>query len=150
MSGVEAAGLTLAVLPLVRSAAKSYNDVLSPFLRFKRFTKEAKRYSKELEVQRTIFREECRSLLESVIDHDAASGMLELLAKELWSDYQLEEKIAQQLGESKQACVTLVELIEEQLRDIGDENDEFCTIADQERQVRALHCIEICVAKGPC
>ena len=82
MSGVEAAGLALAILPLILSAAKGYDNVLGPFIRYKRFAKEAKRYSKELDVQRTIFRNECRNLLEEVIEHDAASSMLELLTKE--------------------------------------------------------------------
>ncbi len=133
MSGIEAAGLALAILPLILSAAKRYDSVLGPFLRYKRFAREAKRYSKELDVQRTIFRNECRNLLEEIVEHDAASN---ILTKETWLDSQLENELLQQLGESKQACVTIIEMIEERLQDIEGENNEFCTIVDQERQVR--------------
>ena len=138
MSGIEAASLALAVLPLMLSAAKSYNDVLGPFLRYRRFAKEAKRYSKELDIQRTIFRNECRNLLEEIIEHDAASSMLELLTTETWSDRQLDLRLVEQLGESKQACVTKIGLIEEQLQDIESENEGFCSIVEQERQVRNI------------
>ena len=138
MAGLEAAGLALAVLPLVLSATKSYNDVLGPFLRYKRFAKEVKRYSKELDIQRTIFRNECRNLLEKIIEHNAASSMLEVLTNETWSDRQLDYRLVEQLGESKQACVTKIGLIEEQLQDIESENKEFCAIVEQERQVRTI------------
>lgn len=135
MSGVEGAGLALAILPLVLSAAKGYDNVLSPFFRYKKFAKEAKRYSRELDIQRTIFRNECRNLLEEIIEHDAASGMLDSLTKETWSDHQLDDQLIRQLGDSKQACVSIIELIEERLQDIEGENSDFSAIVEQERQV---------------
>ena len=138
MSGIEAAGLALAILPLILSATKNYNNALSPFLRYKRFAKETKTYSKELDVQRTLFRNECRNLLEKIIEHDAASSMLELLTRETWSDSQLERRLVEHLGDSTQACVMKIELIEEQLRDINAENSGFCSIVEQERQVRTI------------
>lgn len=135
MSGIEGAGLALAILPLVLSAAKGYDNVLDPFFRYKRFAKEAKRYSRELDIQRTIFRNECRNLLEEIIEHDAASSMLGSLTKETWSNHRLEDRLVQQLGESKQACVSIIELIEERLQDIEGENIDFSAIVEQERQV---------------
>lgn len=135
MSGIEGAGLALAILPLVLSAAKGYDNVLSPFFRYKRFAKEARIYSRELDIQRTIFRNECRNLLEEIIEHDAASGMLDSLTKETWSDHRLEDRLLQQLGESKQACVSIIELIEERLQDIEGETSDFSAIVEQERQV---------------
>ena len=135
MSGFEAAGLALAILPLVVSAAKRYDSVLSPFLRYKRFAKEARIYSKELEIQRTIFRNECRNLLERVIDHDAATSMLNLCSHEPWSDAHLDSQLVQQLGESWKACVAIIELIEERLIDVEVENQGFGAIVDHELQV---------------
>ena len=134
---MEGAGLALAILPLVFSAAKRYDSVVTPFLRYKEFAKEAKTYSKELRIQSTIFRNECRNLLEEVIDHDAASSMLNLLSQETWSDNYLDAQLVQQLGESWKACTEIIELIEERLLDIEDENQCFGSIVDQERQVRS-------------
>ena len=135
MSGFEAAGLALAILPLVVSAAKRYDSVLSPFLRYKRFAKEVRIYLKELEIQRTIFRNECRNLLKRVIDHEAASSMLDLFTHEPWSDAHLDSQLVQQLGESWKACVAIIELIEERLIDVEVENQGFGAIVEQELQV---------------
>lgn len=132
MSGIEVAGLALAILPLVVSTAKRYDSALSPYLRYRRFAKEAKLYSKGLEIQRTIFRNECRNLLERVIDHDTASGMLNLLSQEPWSDAHLDAQLVQQLGESWKACVAIIELIEGQLSEVEVENQGFGAIVDQE------------------
>lgn len=38
-------------------------------------------------------------------------------------------------GESKQACVSIIELIEERLQDIESENSDFSAIVEQEREV---------------
>ncbi|KAL8712535.1 MAG: hypothetical protein Q9225_006933 [Loekoesia sp. 1 TL-2023] len=133
MSGVEVASLAVAFLPLVLSAAKSYDNVLGPFLRYRRFAVEARRYHKELDIQRTIFRNECRDLLEKVIEHDAASDMLEALNKEVWSNPQLESSLSQQLGKSKQACIMIIELIEERLQDVEGENIGFHAVLEHER-----------------
>lgn len=51
------------------------------------------------------------------------------------SDHRLEDRIIQQLGESKQACVSIIELIEERLQDIESENSDFSAIVEQEREV---------------
>ena len=138
MSGFEAAGLALAILPLIFSAAKRYDSVLGPFSRYKGFAKEAKIYSKELGIQRTIFRNECRNLLEEVIDHDAASSMLDSLSQETWSDAHIDAQLLQQLGESWQACKAIIEMIEERLLDVEVENQGFGAIVDQERQVLSI------------
>lgn len=139
MSGFEVAGLALAILPLIFSAAKRYDSVLSPFLRYKRYAREVKIYSKELGIQRTIFRNECRNLLEEVIDHDSASRMLDLLAQDAWSDRDLDAQLVRQLGESLNAYVAIIELVEERLQDVEVENEEFGAIVHQEQQVESSY-----------
>lgn len=135
MSGIEIAGLTLAVLPILLSAAQLYSNCLSPFSRYKRFAKEARDYHKELEIQRTIFRNQCRNLLEEVIDHDEASSMLNSLTQQAWKNQRLDEQLAQHLGESLRACVAIIELIEQRLRDISEESEGFKSIVEQEKKV---------------
>ena len=139
MSGAEAS-LALAVLPLVLSAVKHYDDALDPLRRYRGFVREAQKLAKELEVQRTIFRDECRNLLEDVTDHDAASGMLRKLSEEEWSNTQLENRLIQHLGESKQACIDVIDLIEERLREIDTENRKFgAVLTDAYCQVKIFN-----------
>lgn len=138
MSGVEIAGLALAVLPVLLSAAQQYNSCLGPFSRYKRFAKEARVYHKELEIQRTIFRIQCRNLLEEIVDHDAASSMLNSLTQTAWADKKLDEQLVQQLGESLEACIDLIDLIEQRLRDISAESQEFKSIVEQEKEVLVI------------
>lgn len=135
MSGFEVAGFALAVLPVLLSAAQQYNSCLGPFSRYKRFAKEARSYYKELEIQRTIFRIQCRNLLEEIVDHDAASSMLNSLTQKAWVDKKLDEQLVKQLGESLEACIDLIDLIEQRLRDISAESQEFKSIVEREKEV---------------
>lgn len=135
MSSIEIAGLTLAVLPMLLSAVQKYNNCLSPFGRYKRFAKEAQGYYRELDVQRIIFRSQCRGLLEEIVDHDEASSMLNSLTQKAWTNKYLDVKLAQQLGESLEACISIIELIEQRLQDIGGESEGFKSIVEQEKKV---------------
>ena len=141
MSGVEAiAGLALGILPLLISAAEHYDDCLRPFIRYKNFAKEADRFAHLLGVQKTIFRNQCRLLLEEIIEHDVASSMLSPSPSGAnhhpsWSDIDLEDQLSQLLGDSRDACVTTVEMIEERLRDIKGESQDLETTIDQDSRV---------------
>lgn len=137
MSGIEAAGLALAFLPLLIAAVKHYDDCLRPFLDYKHFAKEADRYRQQLSVQKTIFRGHCLILLKQVVEHDAASSMLRAADNPAWSDGVLESQISQMLGESKEACITTVVMIEENLREIESENQGLWTAIDEDHQVTA-------------
>lgn len=134
MSGIEVAGVALAVLPLLISAAQHYDNALRPFARYKRFTKEAKIYSKELGIQRTIFRNECRNLLEdtAAVDHDSVDVVLSSSSGDEWPTKRLDSQLDTQLGESRQAVFDAIQLIEETLQDIDKENLRFCAELDKE------------------
>lgn len=49
-----------------------------------------------------------------------------------WSDINLEEQLSQLLGDSRDGCVTTVEMIEERLRDIEGESQDLETTIDQD------------------
>ena len=138
MSGIEIAGLALGVLPLLISAAQHYDDCLRPLTRYKNFAKEADRFQDWLAIQKVIFRNQCRILLEEVIEHDIASSMLDGppgTNHPLWSDTELEGQFAQLLGDSKDACITTVRIIEERLGEIDSESQDLATTIDQDSQV---------------
>ena len=139
MSGVEAAaGLALGVLPLLISAAEHYNDSLRPFTRYKSFAKEADRFQNLLGIQKTVFRNQCRILLEEIVEHDVALSMLDGRSgvdHPSWSSVELEEQLARLLGESRNAYITTAEMIEERLRDIDAESQDLATAIDQDTRV---------------
>ena len=53
-------------------ATNHYDDCLSPFLRYNKRSKEAKKYHQQLEVLKNIYRNECLCLLEDVVEHEVA------------------------------------------------------------------------------
>ena len=110
MSGVETvAGLAVGVLPLLIAAAEHYDQCFRPFVRYKKIAKEADHFRNQLNIQRTIFRNQCRLLLEQIVEHDAASCMLKAPEDPSWHDAALDAKIGQLLGESREACVATIE-----------------------------------------
>ena len=115
---MEAAGLTIALLPLLISAAENYNNCIGPFLRYKRFSKEAGQFIQLLDVQKVIFRNECEILLENFIEKDVAASMLSNSNHPTWHDPQLHQQLVQLLGESEEACANIINLISGRLREV--------------------------------
>lgn len=137
MSGAEVVGFTLALLPLLISAAEHYDDCIRPILRYRKIVEEVHLFQRNLKVQRTIFRNQCRILLESVIEHDAAIRMLGVGSNDpSWGDVDLEEQLTEQLGASKEACATSIELINERLQSIGKESRDLQAVADPKQAVK--------------
>ena len=135
MSGVEtAAGLALAILPLLLSAAEHYEDCFRPFLRYKRFAKEADYFRRQFSVQKVIFKNQCRFLLEKVVDHDVAASILDGESIPSQSVKQLERNLNELLGQSKEPCVAIIEMIKAKLSDIESESQELGTTIEHERQ----------------
>lgn len=134
MSGFEAAGLALAILPLIVSAAEHYEDCFRPFLEYKEFGKEADFFRKLFGVQKAIFKHQCSNLLQELVDHDAALALLNG-AHHLLVTHELEIRLGDLLGESKEPCVSIIEMIHDKLSAIESESQQLGTIIEQERQV---------------
>lgn len=136
-------GLTLAVLPLLISAAEHYEDILQPFVRYRNFSSKVDRFQRHLRVQRTIFRNECRILLESAVEHDIALRMLEDRDHPQWLDQSVDNRLLKQLDSSKDACITIITQIEEQLRDVDKDSQDFEAAVRQSGQVSVrARCVE--------
>lgn len=129
MSGIEPiAGLALGgigALPLFLSAAQNYKELSLPFRRYKNFVPEAARFQKALLVQQTIFRSQCRILLEAIVPHDVASSILDGADHPSVSHMEIEEQLVELLGGSKVTCVSTIETIKEHLQEIQNECQEF-------------------------
>lgn len=135
MSGAEVA---LALLPLLISAVEHYNDCFRPLIRYRKFTSELDRFQQRLKIQKAIFRNQCRMLLENAVSQDVANKMLQERNPLSWHNAETEKLLIKQLGFSTEACIAVVELIEERLRDIEKESISFGAIVDQEYQVLPL------------
>lgn len=128
MSGVEAVGLILGVLPLIISAVEHYEDTLRPFVRYRKFSSMLQRFHDELEVERTIFRTECLFLLAGTVDSETAAQMLNDRDHRLWKDNTLHEKFGRQLGTLGFACDSVISQIQLKLDEITAKSDELNAI----------------------
>ena len=136
MSGIEAAGLALAILPLIVSAAQHYEDCFRPFLKYRKFAKEADVFRKLFRVQKAIFRNQCGILLQELVEHDAALAILNGARQLSKFDDDLERQLNEFLGESREPCAEIMKAIHDKLSDMESESQQLETIVEQERQVR--------------
>jgi hypothetical protein len=142
MSGAETVvGLVLGILPLLISTAEHYETILRPFRRYRRYAPELLLYQKQLGTQKTIFRNECMLLLTTLTDNHTAKLMLKESNHPSWTDTDLDESFAQQLGDSGNACKTLIDLIDETLKAVEEEAENFGLIIQESIPVS---CPSIC------
>ena len=125
MTGIEAVGLVLGVLPLMISTAEHYEDVFRPFKRYLRYAPELRLYQQQLGAQKTIFRNECQKLLSMLIDRGTAKDMLKESSHHLWEDHDLNRRMNEQLGDSGSTCKSIVDLIGAKLKEVEQETESF-------------------------
>ena len=134
MSGAE---VSLAIVPLLISAAEHWHSCVKPFKRFRKFSTEVDCFQERLKVQHTIFRNQCRILLENVIqDDDAPKQMLTEPGHPSWADPELERHLNCHLAESKDACLTIIRLMCERLQNVNQESHDLGEIVAQDKQVQ--------------
>lgn len=130
MSGAEI-GLVLAILPLLISTAEHYEDILKPFKRYRKYDIDLKRYQHELSSEQVIFDSELLLLLASVTTYEIAEKMVEDHDHPHWRDLALEEKLSKRLGGSLEACMNVINLIDDDLTKIHKEAYFFDTIPSE-------------------
>ena len=128
---MEIVGIGLAILPLLISAAEHYDTCLRPIRRYRKIVVEIHRFQRHLQVHKTIFQNQCRILLESATEHHTAVQMLKLGSNDpSWRSIELEIKLTKHLGASRDACLTIVELIDEKLQSIAKESSDMQALVD--------------------
>jgi hypothetical protein len=126
MSGAETViGLVLGVLPLLVSTAERYDDVFRPFRRYKRFSKELKKFQREFLGHKTVFHNECLLLLSTFAGVETASEILREKNHPLRKDLELNKKISDQFGGSRDACQATIRLIIEELDGLEFQSQSF-------------------------
>ncbi|KAH7351163.1 hypothetical protein BKA65DRAFT_593973 [Rhexocercosporidium sp. MPI-PUGE-AT-0058] len=138
MSGFEVVGVVLGVLPLLISAAEHYKDIFAPFRRLKRCAPELEMYQQQLKTQKTIFENHCESLLTALTSRQSAKEMLREKDHPSWHDDSLRTKIAEQLGNAREACEATVQMIAGKLKSIEEDAKGFGIILQESIPLRSL------------
>jgi hypothetical protein len=126
MSGFEISGVLLGVLPLIISAVGTYDNVYRPFVtRYKDYEPALKRFQQGLLTEKAIFVNECRLLLRSSVDPERVQDMLDDLKHDGWTDSDIEQKVSQYLGDSKEECKATIARIQGELLAILNEYQRY-------------------------
>ena len=138
MSGIEAIGLALGVLPLLISAIEHYEDVLRPLSRYQNFPSKVQRFIDELETERTIFRTECQLLLATVAGPGVAAEMLQYHRHSSWTDVALNDNLINQLGPLGTTCNSLASKINGKLQEVGQKSEQLVAAIAQASPVSII------------
>ena len=125
MSGIEAVGLLLGILPLIVSVIEHYDDVLRPIHRYRQFTWKTQRFCDELETERAIFQAECQLLLGSVVTLKLAKEMLSDPHHPLWVDESVCEAFGHRLGTLGSICLSTISKVNDKLTEISSSFGQF-------------------------
>lgn len=131
----EAAGLALAILPLLLSVVEHYEDCLRPIERSIHFASRVKRFQEHLRVQKTVFSNQCRILLETVVERDVATRMLQDKRSPIWQDRIVELGISKQLEGSRGACMAVISQISSTLEVLEKLGAELANAVQEEGKV---------------
>ena len=101
MSGIEAAGLVLAVFPIVVSGLHHFTDSLETIKSWKRYHRELSKYARILETQSIVFLNTTERLLEGIIQsNDEFEAFVKDPAQAFSSNQQYEGRLEMRLGRS--------------------------------------------------
>lgn len=123
MSGVELAGLVLAVLPLVISALEDYNDGLDPVKAFVKWENYLPQYIRKLRNQHVHYEQTLRLLLAPITTEYELAEMIAEPHGDLWRDPTMAEKLRYKLDESYDAYHHTIKDIEKIMTTIAEKLD---------------------------
>lgn len=122
---VTAAGLALAVVPLLISAFENYEITFQPFVTYCRHVKEVERFLARLGIQKTIFLNECELLFMAVSNGPGLSEVFRDPNHPSRTDEQISKRLSDLLGSSYSTCVSTLHLINHTLHKISLETKDF-------------------------
>jgi len=137
MSGIEIAGIALAILPLLISAANHFEDVARPFKRYRHYGEELKTFQLSLGTERTIFKRQVLLLLIEAghpVDEDVFDPN-----HQTWTSQEVEEKLLSYLGKAKDVCTSILLELDAQLTEIGGKEASFAAAIEQDPQASIVN-----------
>ena len=123
MSGVEAAGFILAVLPLMISAVEKYNESLDPVKSFIRWERELPAFIRKLRNQEVHYQQTLRLLLEPVTSPEDLAEMIRDPLSTCWKDEGITESLQDRLGDSFVAYQDIIRDVDRIMRAIASKLD---------------------------
>lgn len=141
MSGVEAAGFVLAVLPLLISALEDYRKGSEPLKDWWRFRTVYKECYQNISIQKIFFEENLEQLLTPLVeDEDQLAALLEKPGGDGWKDPDLEEMLKKKMPKSYDLYLGVIEEMNDVVEKLG--NGLGITKVRQQQilqEVRTLH-----------
>lgn len=134
---MDAVGLALGILPVVIEAIKAYRSASEKLHVFRDSSKELQRIYNKFRVQKCFFENECTLLLVSATDKSSdARAMLVKTSHPLWTDYKLDQRLRDRLGNSFDACKLLISDIDELLSRFYQIMSSLDILSKERRSVR--------------
>ena len=122
MSGLEIAGLALAVFPLIVKGLRHFPAGAENIKPWRDYQKELRKYSRTLATQQTIFLNTISKLFDGIIEsNDALEVLLENPQRALSHGQQYEDALERRLGRSYDNFIFIVEEMLETLRKVREE-----------------------------
>ena len=122
MSGIEIAGLVLAIFPLVFKGLRCFPEGAESIKSWKEYQDQLRKYSQTLSTQQTIYLNTISRLFEDIIESDdALEALLENPQQALSYDQQYDDALKRRLGRSYDNFVSIAEEMLEALRIIQEE-----------------------------
>ena len=101
MSGIEAAGLVLAVFPIVVSGLQHFTEGLETIKNWKRYHRELSKYARTLETQKIVYLNTIERLFEGIIQsNDELEDLMNKPGLAFSRNPQYEERLCTRLGRS--------------------------------------------------
>ena len=139
MSGLEAVGLLLGIIPLMIEAFDHCGRIHDAFATYQKYPREIMKIDSKLGAQRTVFRNNCNNLLAKMTgDYQRAHDLLSNPYHEMWKNENLQESFLRQIDSLDQtlySCRRTMEQIHDSLKAISRETDGFRILLNGERKV---------------
>ena len=134
----EAVGVALGGLSLLVSAVEHYEQCLRLLKCFGDFTAQATPFRKQLNIQKTIFRNQCCLLLRNVVEQEVARDMLLNQKHPYWIDAEINTQLEKQLEASNDSRLSVIKDIVAVLVKLQSWRARLDKAAEQDRKVYGL------------
>jgi hypothetical protein len=123
MSGIEIVGVVLGAIPLIVDVLKAYPEGKRMFRRGKSFSIPLRSLIADVTAEIEFYKEYCRQLLDSVVSEAQREKLMKNPGSEGWKDEDLQDKLAERLGDFHKHFVSKLYDMNSVIDDIKSELD---------------------------